>query len=74
MDLKGAYDASTKKITWSIGANYNGKTLEAPALVDILKSGQTLVPGSLKVYTMNIAKNGDPTKGTEVNLINIAIA
>lgn len=67
MDLKGAYDASTKKITWSIGANYNGKTLEAPALVDILKSGQSLVPGSLKVYTMNIAKNGDPTKGAEVN-------
>lgn len=26
-----------------------------------------MVPGSLKVYTMNIAKNGDPTMGTEVN-------
>lgn len=26
-----------------------------------------MVPGSLKVYTMNIAKNGDPTKGAEVN-------
>ncbi|WP_313641612.1 collagen binding domain-containing protein [Paenibacillus sp.] len=63
----GSYNASTKELAWTIGVNYNGKTVEEPEVVDILKSGQTLVPGSLKVYTMNVAKNGDPTKGVEVS-------
>lgn len=63
----GSYNASTKKLAWTIGVNYNGKTVDEPEVVDILKSGQTLVPGSLKVYTMNVAKNGDSTKGVEVN-------
>lgn len=63
----GSYNASAKEITWTIGANYNGKTVEAPTVVDTLEAGQALVPGSLKVYTMNVAKNGDPTKGAEVN-------
>lgn len=67
MDLKGAYDASTKKITWSIGANYNGKTLEAPALVDILKIRPVLGSGFTKSLHYEYCKNGDPTKGAEVN-------
>lgn len=63
----GSYNASTKELAWTIGVNYNSKTVAEPEVVDILKSGQTLVPGSLKVYTMIVAKNGDPTKGVEVN-------
>ncbi|WP_405174694.1 collagen binding domain-containing protein [Paenibacillus sp. FSL H8-0261] len=63
----GSYNASTKELAWTLGVNYNSKTVAEPEVVDILKSGQTLVPGSLKVYTMNVAKNGDPTKGVEVN-------
>ncbi|WHY17903.1 collagen binding domain-containing protein [Paenibacillus sp. G2S3] len=63
----GSYNASTKELAWTLGVNYNSKTIAEPEVVDILKSGQTLVPESLKVYTMNVAKNGDPTKGVEVN-------
>jgi LPXTG-motif cell wall-anchored protein len=63
----GSYNASTKELAWTLGVNYNSKTVAESVVVDILKSGQTLVPGSLKVYTMNVAKNGDPTKGVEVN-------
>jgi LPXTG-motif cell wall-anchored protein len=63
----GSYNASTKELSWTIGANYNGRAVAVPEIVDALKSGQTLVPGSLKVYTLNVAKNGDPTKGVEVS-------
>jgi LPXTG-motif cell wall-anchored protein len=63
----GSYNASTKELAWTIGVNYNGKTVTAPEVVDILSSGQTLVPETLKVYTMSVAKNGDPTKGVEVD-------
>ncbi|GGF75738.1 hypothetical protein GCM10010912_21110 [Paenibacillus albidus] len=63
----GSYNASSKEITWTVGANYNGKTINKPLIADVLKSGQSLVPGSVKVYEMNIAKNGDPARGAELN-------
>lgn len=63
----GSYNATAKEITWTVGVNYNSKAIEDPQVTDLLKTGQVLVPGSLKVYTMKIAKNGDPSLGVEVN-------
>ncbi|ULO09258.1 LPXTG cell wall anchor domain-containing protein [Paenibacillus sp. 19GGS1-52] len=63
----GSYNATAKEITWTVGVNYNSKAIEDPEVTDLLKAGQVLVPGSLKVYTMKIAKNGDPSQGIEVN-------
>ncbi len=63
----GSYNATAKEITWTVGVNYNSKAIEDPQVTDLLKAGQVLVPGSLKVYTMKIAKNGDPSQGVEVN-------
>ncbi|MRN53442.1 collagen binding domain-containing protein [Paenibacillus monticola] len=63
----GSYNATSKEITWTVGVNYNSKSIDDPEVTDLLKAGQVLVPGSLKVYTMKIAKNGDPSQGVEVN-------
>ncbi len=63
----GTYNAATKELSWKVGVNYNGKSINDPEVVDVLTSGQTLVPGSLKVYTMNITKSGTPSKGVEVS-------
>ncbi|WP_379162187.1 collagen binding domain-containing protein [Paenibacillus sp. sgz5001063] len=61
----GTYDAAAKEITWTVGINYNSKSISQPIVSDILGSGQTLVPGSLKVYNMNINTSGEPSKGAE---------
>lgn len=63
----GSYNATAKEITWTVGVNYNSKAIETPKVTDLLKAGQALVLGSVKVYTMKIAKNGDPSQGVEVN-------
>ncbi|MBW4082898.1 collagen binding domain-containing protein [Paenibacillus sp. S150] len=62
----GSYDASAKEITWTVGVNYNSRSIADPKVTDILDSGQTLVPGSLKVYNMNIDAKGEPSQGSEV--------
>jgi uncharacterized surface anchored protein len=63
----GAYNAVSKKITWTVGLNYNRDTLTNPILTDKLAAPQVLVPGSLKVYQMKIdAGSGNPGKGTEI--------
>ncbi|MGF9913639.1 SpaA isopeptide-forming pilin-related protein [Paenibacillus ehimensis] len=63
----GVYDASQKQITWTIGVNYNGKTLAGAVVQDTLESGQKLLDNSLAVYNMNIAANGNPSQGTVVD-------
>ncbi|MEY9094233.1 collagen binding domain-containing protein [Paenibacillus sp. RC84] len=63
----GSYNASTKQLSWTIGVNYNGKPLTSPSVEDLLESKQTLVPGSLALYTMNIAANGNPSLGTIID-------
>ncbi|WP_379129040.1 collagen binding domain-containing protein [Paenibacillus sp. sgz500958] len=63
----GSYNAIRKEITWRIGFNYNGKTLENATLKDWIKAPQTLKDGSLKVYHMNIAVDGTPSIGSEVS-------
>lgn len=62
----GVYDAATKEITWTIGVNYTSMAVIEPVVSDILTAGQSLVPGSLKVYKMNLNANGDYTKGDEL--------
>lgn len=63
----GVYDASAKQIAWTVGVNYNSKNISDPRVTDVLNAGQSLVPGSLKVYRMNIAPDGKHTFGTEVS-------
>ncbi|UQZ32463.1 cell wall protein [Paenibacillus sp. PK3_47] len=63
----GSYNAAAKEITWTVGANYNGKEIADPVLTDLLTAGQTLVPGSLKIYDMNIDTKGNSTKGSEIS-------
>ncbi|MFS0838964.1 collagen binding domain-containing protein [Paenibacillus sp. 1P03SA] len=63
----GAYNASTKQLSWTIGVNYNSKPLSSASVEDLLESKQTLVPGSLALYTMNIAANGNPSLGTIID-------
>lgn len=63
---KGDYDAQTKKITWDIGVNYNLNVFENLIVEDLIEEGQTLVEGSVEVFEMNIASNGNPTKGVKV--------
>ncbi|MBP2110922.1 collagen binding domain-containing protein [Paenibacillus silagei] len=63
----GTYDASAKELTWTVGINYNSKSIADPVVTDILGDGQSLVPGSLKVYKMNIAKDGTHSPGAEVD-------
>ncbi|WP_258959001.1 SpaA isopeptide-forming pilin-related protein [Paenibacillus tyrfis] len=63
----GVYDASLKQITWTVGVNYNGKTLAGAVVQDTLESGQKLVDNSLAVYNMNIAANGTPSLGSVVD-------
>lgn len=62
----GVYDASAKEITWTVGVNYNSNAIADPRVTDILNAGQSLVPGSLKVYRMNIAPGGAHSFGTEL--------
>ncbi|OKP71820.1 hypothetical protein A3842_23255 [Paenibacillus sp. P3E] len=62
----GAYNASKKMFTWTIGINYNSKAIADPNITDILTSGQTMGDGSLRVYNMNIDANGKPSQGLEV--------
>lgn len=63
----GSYDAAAKEITWTVGVNYNGKDIADPAVTDVLTAGQSLIPGTLKVYNMNIDTNGNHSKRAEVD-------
>lgn len=62
----GTYDAQTKKITWNIGVNYNLNEFDLLIVEDPIEEGQVLVEESVEVFEMNIATNGSPTKGDEV--------
>ncbi len=65
----GKYDASTKKITWAIGVNYNSKNMTNVRVIDELQSVQEYVSGSLKVYPLSIKTDGSwntPDLGTAI--------
>ncbi|NOU87550.1 LPXTG cell wall anchor domain-containing protein [Paenibacillus sp. LMG 31460] len=67
----GGYNAVTKEITWTVGVNYNGKTLADANIQDTLESNQKFdvnSPDSLHVYKMTInPENGNPSRGGEID-------
>lgn len=69
----GSYNAVTKEVTWTVGVNYNGKTLTNANVQDILESNQKFIKNSLKVYKMNIpAADGIPSAPTPIDEIDLS--
>jgi LPXTG-motif cell wall-anchored protein len=62
----GTYNALAKTVNWTIGVNYNGRTLSDAVLTDLVKAPQTLLTDSIKVYKMVIAADGTSTRGEEI--------
>ncbi|NEW07736.1 LPXTG cell wall anchor domain-containing protein [Paenibacillus sp. SYP-B3998] len=63
----GSYNAVSKQLTWTVGVNYNSKTLAGALVEDVLESNQKLVDNSLVLRNMNIPANGDPSQGSVVD-------
>ncbi|WP_042200133.1 SpaA isopeptide-forming pilin-related protein [Paenibacillus camerounensis] len=58
----GTYDVASKKITWTVGANYNKRVLAAGAeLVDTIPAGQIADENSVIVNKMNYNAAGTPS-------------
>lgn len=55
----GEYNAITKEITWDIGINYNLDEVANARVVDYFENGQELVPGTVKVYVVDLAGGAD---------------
>ncbi|MFV0560996.1 MAG: collagen binding domain-containing protein, partial [Enterococcus sp.] len=62
----GEYNATTKKIQWSVTANYNQQALKNATITDPIQAGQNYVSGSGKLYEAIINKDGSYTLGNEV--------
>ncbi|AIQ45579.1 hypothetical protein R70723_06450 [Paenibacillus sp. FSL R7-0273] len=57
----GAYDVASKKITWTVGANYNKRVLAAGAeLVDTIPAGQVADENSVVVNKLDYNAAGTP--------------
>lgn len=54
----GSYNAITKKITWTVVANYNQRKLVNASIVDPIVEGRTYVDDSAVLYTATINKDG----------------
>ncbi|MFV0561333.1 MAG: SpaA isopeptide-forming pilin-related protein, partial [Enterococcus sp.] len=62
----GEYNATTKKIQWSVTANYNQQALKNATITDPIQTGQNYVSGSGKLYEAAVNKDGSYTLGNEV--------
>lgn len=63
----GSYNATTSRITWEIGVNYDSKELENATLVDPIIGNQQFVPGSVKIYHYTVNPDGSIQKGDEID-------
>ena len=61
----GAYNAQTKKITWTTIVNYYQDELKNATIQDPIIGDQTFVPGSAKLYEVTIPSNGSAVIGAE---------
>lgn len=55
----GSYNATTKRITWTIDVNYNLNGVADPVVTDFYSTGQTLLQGTLKVYPLTLKGGAD---------------
>ncbi|WP_413378093.1 SpaA isopeptide-forming pilin-related protein [Alkalihalobacillus sp. 1P02AB] len=62
----GSYNAVTKEITWTIGVNYDLKTLENMTVTDYIQGDQNLIPESIRVYEAIIQSSNHMVKGEEL--------
>ncbi|WP_413476838.1 collagen binding domain-containing protein, partial [Latilactobacillus fuchuensis] len=62
----GDYNATTKKITWTVAVNYNQQELKNATIVDPISVKQNYVDGSTHLYEATINKDGSYTLGSEV--------
>jgi len=65
-----AYDPVTQTITWKVQYNYNQQAIaQTDAWIEdrFDTAKQELVPGSVKVYQVNINDSGNATRVTQVN-------
>ncbi|WP_053373840.1 collagen binding domain-containing protein [Paenibacillus sp. FJAT-27812] len=63
---KGSYNATDKQITWTIGVNYNSKTIADAKVIDKLESVQKYEAGSIEVRKLVINSNGTTAQGAVV--------
>lgn len=64
----GSYNAVNKRITWSVGVNYNNFDVNPTAEInDPITGNQVFVPGSVRIYRFNIDADGKPVKGEEIS-------
>ena len=62
----GDYNATSKKITWTVAVNYNQQELKNATIVDPISVKQNYVDGSAHLYEATINKDGSYTLGSEV--------
>ena len=62
----GEYNATTKKITWTVAVNYNQQTLKNATIVDPIDGQQNYVAGSSHLYEATINQDGTYQLGAEV--------
>ena len=62
----GDYNATTKKITWTVVTNFDQQELNDASIVDPISADQKYVSGSAKVYEATINSDGTYTLGADV--------
>lgn len=61
---KGVYDLATKRVNWTVGINYNLKTITMPIVTDTLEEADkfTIDPGTFKVYQLTGVNSSNQTE------------
>lgn len=62
----GTYDPKTKQFSWTLDVNYQQQEINNLIITDQLTGNHQYVAGSLKIYELNIAENGNLTNGQDV--------
>ncbi|MEG2708770.1 MAG: collagen binding domain-containing protein, partial [Vagococcus sp.] len=63
----GSYNAQTKKISWDVTVNHNQETLIDASIVDPIMDDQDYVPGSARLFEMEVNRDGSLTPVKEVS-------
>lgn len=61
----GNYNATTKKITWTVAVNFNQQKLTNATIIDPIIDPQDYIEASAKLYEATINKDGTYTLGSE---------